>query len=220
MLMKESIEGKIIVFEGADGSGKSTQLELTRVWLEKRGYKVEVVRQPGYTWLGENLRAVMFGNKENEVNPLAMRFLFKANHADMVASIEQQKEVDTETIFLLDRYAPISNPMIGTIGDGVPVEQYATEEVKGAEPDLVLIYDATSDNCVDRLVSRGASNEYDKRDKAWFERVCKAYSEITSFQENYLYVLDGNYSAEKVFHLTVDRLIAKFGIVPIPVCAP
>ena len=53
--------GKFVVFEGADGAGKSTQLTLTAQWLRERGIKVATSREPGGTPVGEQLRALALG---------------------------------------------------------------------------------------------------------------------------------------------------------------
>jgi dTMP kinase len=78
--------GRLIAFEGVEGAGKSTQLELLRQALEGRGREVVVTREPGGTPAGERVRAVVL-DPGVELHPRAEALLFAAARAELVEEV-------------------------------------------------------------------------------------------------------------------------------------
>ena len=75
-------KGKLISFEGAEGSGKSTQIARLRSRLEKRGFDTVVTREPGGTEIGEEIRHLIIHNsKSNVLCSEAELLLFAASRA-------------------------------------------------------------------------------------------------------------------------------------------
>lgn len=64
-MAKKNIKGKFITFEGGEGSGKSTHIEFLKKFLQKKGLKVAVFREPGSTGLGERIRKILLNFKGN-----------------------------------------------------------------------------------------------------------------------------------------------------------
>ena len=64
-----------ITFEGIEGSGKSTQIELLQTSLKEEGYSVEILREPGTTQLGEKIRDVFLEKTDEIVDPMTEAFL-------------------------------------------------------------------------------------------------------------------------------------------------
>jgi dTMP kinase len=58
-MKEDGSRGRLITFEGIDGSGKTTQLKKLAAWLEGQGYEVLVLREPGGTSIGEKIRAIL-----------------------------------------------------------------------------------------------------------------------------------------------------------------
>src|ERR1700743_1074308 len=73
--------GKLISFEGLDGAGKTTQMELLARWLDERPIDYIRPREPGGTPLGVEIRRLLFSQPELEISPLAEAFLFQADRA-------------------------------------------------------------------------------------------------------------------------------------------
>jgi dTMP kinase len=94
----------LITFEGIDGSGKSTQLQLLADELRKAGKKVLLTREPGGTALAENLRKVLL---ESNVSAQAELLLFGAARAQHVAEVIKPALADG-AIVLSDRFADSS----------------------------------------------------------------------------------------------------------------
>ena len=75
-----------ITFEGADGCGKTTQIELLNKYLQEKGFKTLVTREPGAKGLGEKLREILL-NYDGDVSPTCESFLFLADRAQHVDCI-------------------------------------------------------------------------------------------------------------------------------------
>jgi dTMP kinase len=74
-LAKPNTPGQFITFEGIEGSGKSSQIQSFRKYLEDRGYQVQIFREPGATATGEKIRQVLLESK-TDIHPLAEAYLF------------------------------------------------------------------------------------------------------------------------------------------------
>src|SRR4030095_556719 len=94
--------GRLIAFEGVEGAGKSTQLELLRAALEDRSREVVVTREPGGTPTGERGRALLL-DPEVELHPRAEALLFAAARAELVERVIRPA-LERGAVVLCDRY--------------------------------------------------------------------------------------------------------------------
>src|SRR5688500_19257422 len=76
--------GKLVVFEGTEGSGKSTQLRLLSDRLSAAGVPVVPLREPGGTPVGDTIREILL-NPTGDVTPAAEALLFMASRAELVS---------------------------------------------------------------------------------------------------------------------------------------
>lgn len=135
--------GKLIVFEGVEGSGKSTQIELTRQWLEQNSSKqVTVTRQPGGTELGRELRRLLLEVQSYELDAMAELLLYAADRAQHIAQLIKPK-LAAGTIVLCDRY---TDSTIAYQGYGRGLDLTAIETLNrlatgGLEPDVTIWFD-------------------------------------------------------------------------------
>ncbi len=81
------LEGVFISFEGLDGSGKSTQMELLAAALRERGYVVLVTREPGGTPLGEAVRDMLLNPKHHGMSARSEALLYAAARAELVEQV-------------------------------------------------------------------------------------------------------------------------------------
>ena len=148
------MDGKLITFEGIDGSGKSTQIRMLRGELRLRHLDVLMTREPGGTPLGRHLREA-FLETEEEVDPLAELLLFAADRAQHVnflikPSLEQGK------IVLSDRYADATFAYQGA-GRGFS-EQMVNQVIElatgGLKPDLTLFLDLREQILKPKMIER------------------------------------------------------------------
>lgn len=150
------MKGKFIVFEGIDGSGKTTQLQLLGKYLSGRGYPVQLTREPGGTRVGEQIRELLLNPQYGELVPVAEALLYAAARAQHVAQVILPA-LEEGKIVLCDRFIDSSLAYQG-FGRGVDVsllEQVNGAAAGGLVPDLVLILDFCRESGMDRLSRPG-----------------------------------------------------------------
>ena len=95
-------KGLFVTFEGTDGCGKTTQIELLKTYLENKGHTVLLTREPGAKGLGTKLREILL-NYEGEVSPNCESFLFLADRAQHIDTIIKPA-IERGEIVLCDRH--------------------------------------------------------------------------------------------------------------------
>ena len=80
-------QGYLISFEGLDGAGKTTQMDMLGRWLEEQEIAYIRTREPGGTPLGSEIRRLLFHHPELTITPLAETFLFQADRAQHFATL-------------------------------------------------------------------------------------------------------------------------------------
>lgn len=163
--------GKFIVFEGVDGSGKSTQIRLLADWLESENIEVVKTFEPGHIREFQ-VRDILL-NSEKSLDPIAELFLFLADRAQHVTSViipalEQGKYV------LCDRYIYSTIAYQGSKGfiNATRINYLNEIVTSGLKPDLVLWFDIDAQSALSR------KNQLDKFEKINFlEKVRKSYND-------------------------------------------
>ncbi|MDX8403875.1 MAG: dTMP kinase, partial [Mariprofundaceae bacterium] len=95
--------GRLITFEGGDGSGKSTQLRMTETWLREQEYEVLITHEPGDTALGAEIRSLLLEGEYIPV-PECELLLFLADRAQHVREV-MMPALKSGTWVLCDRYS-------------------------------------------------------------------------------------------------------------------
>lgn len=134
--------GRFICFEGGDGAGKSTQVELLTAEFERRGRDVLVTRQPGGTPLGEQIRELVLHGKH--VSPRAEALLFAADKAHHVEELIRPA-LAAGRIVITDRYTDSSIAYQGA-GRDLGADEICELQhwaVAGLLPDLTIVLDVT-----------------------------------------------------------------------------
>lgn len=188
--------GRFITFEGADGCGKTTQLNLLAEYLSK-DFEVITTREPGAKGLGTQLREILL-NYDGEVAPQCESFLFLADRAQHIATLVKPA-IENGKIVLCDRHTDSTIAYQG-YGRGLDLKQikYLNElAVQGIKPDLTLVFDVDIETSMkrvgvekDRMESGG--NEF-------FNRVRNGYLEIAKSDSDRVVVIDASRSIEEIF---------------------
>ena len=195
--------GLFITFEGADGCGKSTQLNMLAEYLTKKGFEVVVTREPGAKGLGEKIREILL-NYNGPVSDRCESFLFladRAQHIDMIVN----PAVEAGKIVLCDRHTDSSVAYQG-YGRQLPVERIKRLNeiaVNGRHPDLTLIFDIDVETSMRRV-----GQEKDRMESAgteFFNRVREGYLEIAKQEPKRVKVLDASKSIDEI-HADVIKL--------------
>lgn len=137
--------GAFITIEGPDGGGKTTQADRLRDHLGARGNSVLLTREPGGTWLGEQVREVLLartGTTAAPTDPLTDALLFNAARRQLVGEIIRPA-IHAGTTVICARFADSTLAYQG-YGAGVPLDRLrmlAAIATDGLEPDLTLLLD-------------------------------------------------------------------------------
>lgn len=194
------MEGKFIVFEGIDGSGKTTQLKLLGQKLESRGCQVVYTREPGGTRVGELIREIVLNPEFNELVPRAEALLYAAARAQHVEQVIMPALKEGK-IVLCDRYLDSSIAYQG-FGRGVDIallEQINEPATAGLVPDLVLILDFCCENGMDRISLSGRIvDRIEGEQRAFHKKVRSGYLELASKDPARYRIIDANRTVEQV----------------------
>jgi dTMP kinase len=188
--------GALIAFEGVEGAGKSTQLDLLRRELERRGHEVVITREPGGTPVGERVRAVLL-DPAVELDPRAEALLFAAARAQLVAQVIRPA-LERGAVVLCDRYLDSSLAYQGQArGLGRrPVEEVNRFATGGLLPDLVVLLDLDPAEGFDRRAER--RDRIEAEDLGFHHRVRDAFRELAAGDPDRFAVVDAAAPADPV----------------------
>ena len=189
-------KGLFITFEGADGCGKTTQLNLLKDYLENNGYEVVLTREPGGKGLGEKIREILL-NYDGEVSNRCESFLFLADRAQNI-DIIVNPAIEQGKIVLCDRHTDSSVAYQG-YGRGLDINQINTLNnlaTNNKKPDLTLVFDVDIETSMQRV-----GNEKDRMESAgkdFFNRVRNGYLELAKQEPERIKVVDSTKSIQEV----------------------
>jgi dTMP kinase len=173
--------GKFIVFEGIDGSGKTTQMELLARVLEARGMPVLRTREPGGTRVGDRLRGLLLDPDYRDLTPRTEAFLYAADRAQHVTEKILPALHRGETV-LCDRFLYSTLAYQGW-GRGVDIafltrlNQLATG---GLVPDRVILLDLEVEDGLRRVLKNRPPDRLEGEKAVFFRRVRQGYLEQAS----------------------------------------
>ena len=133
--------GKLIVFDGPDGAGKSTQRRRLAERLEARGADVVSCRDPGGTQVGDRIRSVLLDHDLSEMAVNCETLLFMASRAQLVAEVIEPALADGKTV-VCDRFVTSTCAYQGAAGfDPRRVIELARFAIGDRWPDVTILVD-------------------------------------------------------------------------------
>jgi dTMP kinase len=171
------LKGLFITFEGLDGCGKSTQMELLAGALRERSYVVLVTREPGGTILGEAIRDLLLDARYQGMSARAEALLYAAARAHLVGQVIRPALEDGQVV-LCDRYLDSSLAYQGH-GRGLGNEDIITLNVWATEclfPDLTLFLDL--DDCIRSGRLAAVPDRLEAENEDFHRRVAEGYREL------------------------------------------
>lgn len=191
------MKGLFITFEGLDGCGKSTQLNLLAEHLKSKGLEVLITREPGSIGLGEKLREILL-NYDGEVSSNCEAFLFLADRAQHIDTLVKPA-IDSGKIVLCDRHTDSTIAYQG-YGRGVDLAQIKMLNniaTSGLVPDLTFVFDID----VETSQSRVGKNK-DRMESAGVEfhnKVREGFLKIAENELKRVKVINSKDSIEHIF---------------------
>ncbi|MEH1797825.1 MAG: dTMP kinase [Nostoc sp.] len=195
--------GKLIVFEGVEGCGKTSQMQLCSEWLESLGVSVVVTREPGGTELGVHLRRLLLEKSSAQGEPVAEVTELLLYAADRSQHVEQELKPNlaAEKYILCDRYTDSTIAYQG-YGRGLNmslINQLNNIATGGLESDLTIWLDVDVEVGLARKRGDGVGlDRIEQEAIAFHRRVQKGYAELAASYPSRIVRVDGSLSKEAV----------------------
>lgn len=200
-------KGLFITFEGADGCGKTTQMDLLAEYLKNNGKEVLLTREPGGKGLGEKVREILL-NYDGDVSDRCESFLFLADRAQNI-DIIVNPAVEEGEIVLCDRHIDSTVAYQG-YGRGLDIERINMLNnlaTNGRKPDLTFVFDIDVETSMKRV-----GKEKDRMESAGIDfhnRVRKGYLELAKQEPQRITVLDATKSIAEIHNEIIEIINEK-----------
>jgi dTMP kinase len=200
--------GFFISFEGGDGAGKSTQIELLGDFLRERGHTIIVTREPGGSPGAEAIRELLVTGDADRWTPMSEALMMFAARADHLARRINPARARGDTV-ITDRFADSSTAYQGIAGDlGEAAVQTLYDLVVGDDgPDLTIILDVPTDVGLSRAGNRDADEgRFESKGESYQQRVRQAFLKIARDNPHRCVVIDASPDAKTVAHAVAQAV--------------
>ncbi len=207
-------KGVFITFEGVEGSGKTTQMNMLHAHLIRMKVDVVATQEPGGTRLGEEIRRLLLDPAFREMHPFAETALYAADRAQHVYEVIKPA-LDAGKVVLCDRYIDSSLAYQGVarrVGmEGVQnLNEWVTDDLY---PDLTFLLDIPYRVGLKRLEKRKAKfDRMEGQPESFHEQVQEAYRTLAKFYPIRIVQLNGADKPESIHHRVmqeVTKLLAR-----------
>jgi dTMP kinase len=193
---------KIFSFEGIEGVGKSTQINLLKDYLEINGYNTEILREPGSTITGESIRSILLDSKENLSSESELLLMFAAR-AQLISEKVNNSNSD---IILFDRFYDASVAYQG-FGRNLSIDfiQSLIGFINCPEPRLTFLLDISVQDGFERKVN-DVKDRIESAGNDFFQKVREGYLDIAKNNQNRIKVIDAMQSIDDINKSIIDHV--------------
>lgn len=191
--------GCFITFEGIDGCGKSTQINMLKEYLGKESREVLLVREPGGTVIGEKIREILLSKKNDNMSPLTELLLFEAARAQITSEVIIPS-VEKGITVLCDRFYDSTYAYQGYARGmgGETVELLNNIATGSFAPDITFVLDLSVEQALARRQGRGEAEDRMEAMGIEFQRkVREGYLELARKEER-VKLIDASRTAEEI----------------------
>jgi len=202
------LAGRFLVFEGPDGSGKSTQFRRFSQECQRAGVAVCEVREPGGTYVGERIRAVLLDHADEDICLRTEMLLYMASRAQLVEA-RIRPALQRGELVLADRYVSSTLAYQGAAG-GLPLEEIrvvAKIATGGLLPDLTVVFDVDQATAASRLSP--LLDRMESRGEAYHAKVRKGYLDQCRDNPERHARIDATRDEHSVFSSLLEELAAR-----------
>lgn len=202
------MNGKLIVFEGVEGCGKTTQIQLCSQWLESLNISVVLTREPGGTELGKDLRRLLLEKSPNKpVGEVTELLLYAADRAQHIEE-ELKPNLATGKYILCDRYTDSTIAYQG-YGRGLNmsiINQLNQIATGGLESDLTIWLDVDVEVGLSRKRGQATLDRIEQETIAFHRRVQQGYTELAGSYPSRIMRVDGT-SSQDIVQKSIQEIL-------------
>ena len=196
--MGRGMRKNLIVFEGVDFCGKTTQIQYAEAFLKSKGRDVVRYREPGGTAAGEKIREVLLDITQSAMKPKTEVLLFFAARMQL---LEEQvlPAIKTGKTAILDRYYYSTAAYQGSVMDGYGpgwVTALAEDWLRLPEPDLVIYLDGDPEKLAPRKT--GEKDRIEARGLDYQKKVRATYLALADYRRHIFNVVNAERPVEEV----------------------
>lgn len=208
--------GTFITFEGIEGCGKTTQINLLKAYLLKKNYNVQITREPGGTRIGDQIRKILLSDKNNAISDKTELLLYEACRAQHIKEVILPA-LEEDKIVLCDRFADSTLAYQG-YGRKIDLEfiekldHIVTGELR---PDMTILLDMDVNSGLQRAKNRNSKvtesereERFEKETLEFHERVRKGFLELAEKDQKRIRIIDGSKSVDNIQKI-IRNLIEK-----------
>ena len=209
--------GVLIILEGAEGAGKTTQIRLLAEKLTTSGCPCVAVREPGGTPVGDAIREILL-DPERQITPATEALLFMSSRAELTAR-EIRPSLDEGKVVLLDRFF-LSTYAYQIAGRGLPEDDVRAANrlaTGGLVPDLTLLLDIPHTEGLTRADARGERDRMERSADEFHDKVTSAFRDFAdpAWQRSHpecgpIKLIDGTGDEVAVFKRVIGALSSSF----------
>lgn len=191
-------KGLFITFEGLEGAGKSTQIKLLQKYLASKGRPSVFTREPGGTYIGDELRDILLDVDNKDIDYKVEALLYAASRAQLVAKVIRPA-LHEGKIVLSDRYIDSSLAYQG-FGRGLPLDlilefnKWATDAL---QPDLTFLLKIPAEVGLNRYANKPA-DRIESESMTFHNRVENGYDELANTYKDRYRIIDATKDVQAV----------------------
>ncbi len=197
--------GKFITFEGGEGCGKSTQVKRLKEALEREGIEVVLTREPGGTWLSEEIRHLIKDQTTDAPCDRSELLLFLAARAQLVKNVIRPALAEGKWV-ISDRFSDSTLAYQG-YGRGLPLDDLRRMNgfaCEGLKPDLTLFLEVTPETAQARMREREVmtnttADRLERAGEEFHARLRGGFAELAKAEPDRIVTIDANGTPDEVW---------------------
>ncbi len=204
-------KGLFITFEGIEGCGKTTQMDLLANYLKKEGVSVLKTREPGGTKIGEEIREMLLNPDNKKMAKETEMLLYGASRAQHIKELIEPA-LKSGKIVLCDRYADSTLAYQGfgrSIGIAL-IKKACPLSLGSIQPDLTILLDLDVKTGLSRIKNRKGGNDRIEKEKiAFHNRVRKGYLKLAKASRGRIKIVKADKEIDEIHKEIKDITIRK-----------
>ena len=194
-----------ITFEGIEGSGKSTQIQLLKEFFEKKAQKAFFTKEPGSSEVGKKIRSILL-NKENKISPQTEIFLIFADRVQHVREIIKPN-LNEGKIVISDRYYDSSIAYQGQREGVDKTEIYELINMLDLPtPDITFLLDLPVDIGLKRAKNRASLDRFESEEISFHEGVRQNYLDLQQQNLERIVKIDALQTPDEIFSNILKKI--------------